>query len=123
MNTIDRVKALCKEQKIAVSKLEKQLGYGNGYFNSLKKGVLPNDRLYEVANYLKVDPEYLSSGEENKKTVIIDDGNEDYFNSDAIEYINMVFTQLDFERKLRLVNEARSLKQEQLDADSLTESD
>lgn len=123
MTAVDRVKALCKEQKIAVSKLEKQLGYGNGYFNSLKKGVLPNDRLYEVAKFLNVDPGYLSSGEENKKTVIMDDGNEDYFMSDAIEYLNMIFDQLDFERKLRLINEARSLKLEQLNEDSQQESD
>ena len=123
MTAVDRVKALCKEQKIAVSKLEKQLGYGNGYFNSLKKGVLPNDRLYEVAKFLNVDPGYLSSGEENKKPVTYDDGNDDYFMSDAIEYLNMIFDQLDFERKLRLINEARSLKLEQLNEDSQTESD
>ena len=54
MNSVDRVKAICKERKIAISRLEKDLGYANGYIGQLRKGVLPDDRLVEIARYLAV---------------------------------------------------------------------
>ena len=62
MSSVERVKEICKERKIPISKLEKDLGYGNGYLSQLKKGKLPDDRLYQIAKYLNVDPAYLSSG-------------------------------------------------------------
>lgn len=70
MNSVERVKALCKERKIAISKLEKELGYANGYIGQLRKGVLPDNRLREIADYLSVTPEYLMNGEETIKESI-----------------------------------------------------
>ena len=32
VNSVERVKQLCKEKEIPISKLEKELGYANGYF-------------------------------------------------------------------------------------------
>ena len=64
MNSVERVKKICKERKIAISKLEKDLGFSNGYIGQLKKGVFPDDRLRKIAEYLKLSPEYLSTGEE-----------------------------------------------------------
>ncbi len=67
MNSVERVKAICKERKIAISKLERDLGYANGYIGQLRKGTFPADRLSEIAAYLSVSPDYLLFGEENKK--------------------------------------------------------
>lgn len=67
MNGVERVKSICKELKIPLSKLEKDLGYGNGYIGQLRKGVFPSDRLMEIAKYLGVSPEYILTGE-NKKS-------------------------------------------------------
>ncbi len=64
MNSVERVKAICKERKIAISKLEKELGFSNGYIGQLKKGVFPEDRLRKIAKYLNVSTEYLATGEE-----------------------------------------------------------
>lgn len=64
MNSVERVKAICKERKIAISKLEKKLGFSNGYIGQLKKGVFPEDRLRKIAKYLNVSTEYLATGEE-----------------------------------------------------------
>ena len=64
MNAVERVKRICKERKIPVSKLEGDLGFGNAYINGLKKGVFPNDRLEKIAKYLNVSTHYLSTGEE-----------------------------------------------------------
>lgn len=62
MNSVELIKKICKERKIPVSKLEKECGFSNGYLSSLKKGVLPSDRLKKVADYLHLDVEYLSTG-------------------------------------------------------------
>lgn len=68
MTSVEKVKALCKERKIPISRLEKELGYANGYIGQLRKGTFPNDRLVEIANYLNVPTAYLS-GENEKKPV------------------------------------------------------
>ncbi len=38
MTSVERVKAICKGRKIPISRLEKDLGFGNGYIGQLKKG-------------------------------------------------------------------------------------
>lgn len=67
MNSVDRVKELCKAKKIAISRLEKDLGFGNGYVSQLKKGTFPSDRLIAIASYLNVSPEYIM-GETKEKS-------------------------------------------------------
>ena len=68
MTSVERVKQLCKEKKIAIYKLEKDLGYSNGYIGQLRKGVFPSDRLQQIADYLGVSTEYLLSGKENTQS-------------------------------------------------------
>ena len=36
MNSVERVKAICKERKIPISRLEKECGFSNGYLNPKK---------------------------------------------------------------------------------------
>lgn len=62
MTTVDRIKQLCSEMGVSIARLEKMCGFSNGYLGQLKKGVLPTDRLYKVAEYLGVSPEYLFTG-------------------------------------------------------------
>lgn len=69
MNSVERVKTICKERKIAISRLEKDLGYANGYIGQLRKGVFPDDRLAEIAAYLSVSTTFLMTGKENAPTV------------------------------------------------------
>jgi len=64
MNSVERVKSLCKERKIPISRLEKDLGYSNGYIGQLRKGVFPANRLVEIAQYLSVSTEFLLTGTE-----------------------------------------------------------
>lgn len=66
MNSVEKVKAICKERKLPIYRLEKELGYANGYIGQLKKGSFPDDRLVEIANYLNVTTAYLT-GEEKKE--------------------------------------------------------
>lgn len=64
MNTVERIKAICKERKIPIYKLETDCGFGNAYISGLKKGEVRADRLEVIANYLEVSSEYLRTGEE-----------------------------------------------------------
>lgn len=68
MNSVERVKSICKERKIPISKLEKDLGYSNGYIGQLRKGVFPANRLAAIADYLNVSSSYLMTGEEKKES-------------------------------------------------------
>lgn len=55
MNTVERVKMICKERKIPLSRLERECGFANGYISQLKKGSIPADRLQMIADYLGMD--------------------------------------------------------------------
>lgn len=70
MNSVERVKSLCKEKKIPISKLEKDLGYSNGYISQLRKGVFPSDRLVNIAEYLGVSTEYIMTGKNESKEIV-----------------------------------------------------
>lgn len=66
MTSVDRVKKICKDRKIPISRLEKDLGFANGYIGQLRKGVFPDDRLVSIAIYFNVSADYLLYGEENE---------------------------------------------------------
>ena len=66
MNSVELIKKICKERKIPISRLERELRYGNGYIGQLRKGTLPTDRAIEIASYLDIDVAFLLSGGEEK---------------------------------------------------------
>lgn len=55
MNDVEKVKQICKERKIPISKLEKELGFANGYIGQLKKGFFPSDRAAKISSYLGIE--------------------------------------------------------------------
>ena len=69
MTSVDRVKEICKERGIAISKLESELGFSNGYVRSIKKGVFPADRLRKIAEYLDVTTDFLLDGSNGERSV------------------------------------------------------
>ena len=64
MNAVERVKTICKERKIPISKLESDCGFANGYIGQLRKGVFPDDRILKIAEYLNVSAEHLMTGKD-----------------------------------------------------------
>ena len=95
MNTVERIKAICKERKIAISTLEKACGFANGYIGQLKKGSVPDDRLIKIANYLNVSHDFLMTGEESSIT--------DDMVSEHIELISL-FEQLNDTQKTTILD-------------------
>ncbi len=70
---IDRIKNLCKKNKINISTLEKETGLSNGQIGKWKERQPRADFLYNIANYFNVSMEYLLTGKEYelKETEII----------------------------------------------------
>lgn len=66
MNTVERIKAELKARRIPVSRMEKDLGFANGYISQLRKGTMPAERLIAVAEYLEKPVEYFLYGEKEK---------------------------------------------------------
>ena len=65
MNAVERVKALCKARGTPLYKLERDLGFANGYIGQLKKGTIPGDRVAKIAEYFDVTTGYILTGEED----------------------------------------------------------
>lgn len=99
MNTVERIKKICKQRKIPMYLLEKECGFANGYIGQLKKGTLPDDRLRIVAEYLKVSAEELSTGEKPEIPV---------FDAEHLELIEL-YSKLKTEQKEAIINLIHSM--------------
>lgn len=85
MNSVEKVKAICKEKKIPISKLERDLGFGNGYVGQLKKGSFPDDRLLAIASYLNVTTDYLMGSEQKEKSPTPEEAGLEYSDIQLLE--------------------------------------
>lgn len=66
MITYDVISALCKERNIAVTSLEKELGFGHGSITRLKKGgSMTFARLQKVADYFGVPVDTFTKEKED----------------------------------------------------------
>ena len=63
MNTVERIKSICKERRIPISQLERECGFSNGYIGQLKKGSIPGDRLKIISDYFDLTIDYLLGSE------------------------------------------------------------
>lgn len=70
---VETIRDLCKQKKIAISRLEKDLNYGNGYLNPKKATTVDSTRLKEIANYLDVPIEMLYGKEKEEPTTVAGD--------------------------------------------------
>ena len=85
MNTVERVKMICKERKIPLSRLERECGFSNGYIGQLRKGSIPDDRLLKIANYLGMTVDQLTGVQTDVQT----DGY--YVNEDTARTAQQIF--------------------------------
>lgn len=65
-NSVEYVREICRQRKIAISVLEKDCGFANGYLNPKKMAKLPYDRAVVIANYLDLSVDLILTGEETK---------------------------------------------------------
>ena len=64
IDVVERIKTICKNRGIALSRLERDCGFANAYMTNLRAGKMPADRLQKVADYLQVSTRFLLTGEE-----------------------------------------------------------
>lgn len=62
-NSVEFVRKLCKQRGIAISQLERDCGFSNGYLNPKKMSKLPYDRAVTIARYLHVTTQEVLTGE------------------------------------------------------------
>ena len=67
MTTYDVIAELCKERNLAITALERELGFGRGSIGKLRKGNTTLERLQKIADYFGVTVEYLSAGKEKSE--------------------------------------------------------
>jgi len=53
-SVIEKIRRICAEKGIPVSKLEEDLGFGNGYLNPKKVNDIKMGRLFAILDYLGV---------------------------------------------------------------------
>lgn len=52
---VEKIRAVCKEKGVKITKLEKDLGFSNGYLNPKKIETIPYERASMIAAYLGID--------------------------------------------------------------------
>jgi transcriptional regulator with XRE-family HTH domain len=68
MHIYETIAKLCKENKIAITALESELGFGRGTIGKWKKGTKPNtERVQKIADYFNIPIDYLMTGEIERK--------------------------------------------------------
>lgn len=114
MTSVERVKQLCKERKIPVARLERELGFSNGYIAQLRRGTFPAERLAAIAEYFGCDVEYLMYGKEKEKpTVKVDSGFVDRDAFMRLQEANGLFLALDDAGKAQAIAYLRFLASQQ----------
>lgn len=84
------IRMLCKEKGIPIHRLETECGFANGYVSKIQAAKIPADRLFKIAAFLDVSPEYLLTGENAPKESI--SGKQYYFDDDTAEMAQDLFT-------------------------------
>lgn len=110
---LDKIKALCKEKKTSISKLEKQLGFGNGVIGRWDKSVPSYERLAAVANALDVPVAYLTGETDNpsagiKKDPIPKDGGEGSAKRKLLDALDGL-SDSQIEKLIGIIEEAKKL--------------
>ncbi len=65
MTTYDVISELCKNRNLAITALERELGFGRGSIGKLRTGNTTLERLQKIADYFGVTVNYLTTGQED----------------------------------------------------------
>ena len=86
MTTYEIIAKLCNQHGIAITALEKELGFGRGYIGKFRtKGTVPTaTKLQQIADYFGVSVDYLMTGEEKE-------GERYYLNDETAQVAQEIF--------------------------------
>ncbi len=100
----DRVKALCRQKGVALTKVEEDLGFAKGYLSKLGNTTPSGAKLQSIADYFGVSVEYLMTGQEPNAPY--------YLNDDARELAEFLFRNPEYKV---LFDATRKVKKEDID--------
>lgn len=66
MNIVERIRELCKTNKISIKSLEKELNIGNGSIAKWTKSTPSVENILKISNRFKVSLDWLVTGKEEK---------------------------------------------------------
>lgn len=104
-NSVEFVRQVCRERGIAISQLEKECGFSNGYLNPKKMSKLPYDRAQAIGKYLNLTPERILTGEDPKEP-----GSEDILDQVDVAFYGD-FKELDPEQKETIRDMVRLMRE------------
>ena len=99
MDMKERIQNLCKKNCISVNRLEKIVGFGNGYICKLGQSTPNASKIKLIADYFNVSVDYIMTGEER---------NIPTFSPDHIELIS-AYDKLSSADKLAIMQIIKSL--------------
>jgi transcriptional regulator with XRE-family HTH domain len=71
MSLYERIKDLCDQKGIGVTRLALDLGFAKNYFTKVSRGSdITSERLEQIADYFNVTTDYLIKGDESKRWYI-----------------------------------------------------
>lgn len=108
---LDKIKALCKEKKTSISKLEKQLGFGNGVIGRWDKSVPNYANLSAVANALETTIAYLTGETDDPSAGIKKERPADGEAPDQDKLLEIVRDSQDMSFLLKVMDEANKSMQ------------
>lgn len=120
-NGVQYVRDICKAKGIAISQLEKECGFSNGYLNPKKMTKIPYDRAIVISEYLNIPVTSILEGPDSKKAPANDgkrSGSHDVLDDVDIAFYGD-YKELTEDDKatvrdmVRIMRERRSKKQEQ----------
>ena len=106
MTGVEYVRDLCKKKGIAISKLEKDLGFSNGYLNPKKMDYIPYDRAILIYKYLGGDLKLMTGTKEDFEVDA-----PYYLNDDAREMAQFMFENPEYKV---LFDASRKVKKEDI---------
>ena len=97
MDLKDRIKELCKERGISVSKLERDCGFSNGYISKLDKSTPNTKKIQTIADYFGVSLDFLTTGETPTGY---------YYNEDAMKIAQEIYQNKDLHMLFDMTRDA-----------------
>lgn len=86
MTVVETVLEICKKKNIRISKLERDLGFSNGYIKGLKGGKISAERVKKIADYFNVPISYFLSDVKKSRQL---DGY--YINNETVQIAQEIF--------------------------------
>ena len=94
MTTYDIISELCKKRNLAVTALERELGFGRGSIGKLRTGNTTLERLQKIADYFGVSVNYLTTGREDAQAEQFSSGLTSRDNRDIAKDLESIMAKL-----------------------------